>query len=225
MRQAEIVVDVIQGQLLAQAVLAFAEGGDASTDGGHMLADGEVHALNEAVLICQPQAASTCWTASSVPHTTRCRTRTRRRRRTVLTTCAYSSVGSGIQRGLGRGPVAWRRSGWTHWPSCVSSAVVYSLKPSVRKSGTQPGASTWTTWWTTRCAMARVRSPTSTVSSSLVTGSMAAQTQWGERDRRWMASASLTAPVFTALSSAKSSSSWTCVTRTSWRKYCEKAAA
>ena len=47
MRQAEIVVDVIQGQLLAQAVLAFAEGGNASTDGGHMLADGEVHALNE----------------------------------------------------------------------------------------------------------------------------------------------------------------------------------
>src|SRR5215475_4590109 len=47
MRQAEIVVDVIQGQLLAQAVLTFAEGGDASTDGGHMLADGEVHALDE----------------------------------------------------------------------------------------------------------------------------------------------------------------------------------
>jgi len=40
----------------------------------------------KAVLICQPQAASTCWTASSVPNTTRCRTRTRRRRRTVLIT-------------------------------------------------------------------------------------------------------------------------------------------
>ena len=26
----------------------------------------------KAVLICQPQAASTCWTASSVPNTTRC---------------------------------------------------------------------------------------------------------------------------------------------------------
>src|SRR2546427_1252286 len=73
--------------------------------------------------------------------------------------------------------------------------------------------------------MARVRSPTASVSSSLVTGSSAAQTQWGERDNRWMASASLTSPVFTALSRAKSSSSCTCVTRTSWRKYCEKAAA
>src|SRR2546425_12225371 len=33
-----------------------------------------------AVLICQPHAASTCWTASSVPNTTRCFTSTRRRR-------------------------------------------------------------------------------------------------------------------------------------------------
>jgi hypothetical protein len=42
----------------------------------------------KAVLICQPQAAKTCGTASSVPKTTRWRTRTRRRRRTVLITCA-----------------------------------------------------------------------------------------------------------------------------------------
>ncbi len=42
----------------------------------------------KAVLICQPQAASTCCTASRVPNTTRCLTRTRRRRRTLLTTCA-----------------------------------------------------------------------------------------------------------------------------------------
>src|SRR5438132_9882870 len=42
----------------------------------------------KAVLICQPQAAKTCCTASSVPKTTRWRTRTRRRRRTVLITCA-----------------------------------------------------------------------------------------------------------------------------------------
>src|SRR4030095_12779107 len=50
--------------------------------------------------------------------------------------------------------------------------------------------------------MASVRSPTSTVSSSLVTGSMAAQTQCGERERRSTASASLTSPVLTALSRA-----------------------
>src|SRR5919108_4481051 len=70
---------------------------------------------------------------------------TKRRRRTVLTTCAYSSPGSGIQRGLGKGPVAWRRGGCTHCPKCASNAVVYSLKPSVRKRGTQPGANIWTT--------------------------------------------------------------------------------
>src|SRR6266446_8570257 len=54
---------------------------------------------------------------------------------------------------------------------------------------------------------------------------MAAHTQCGERERRWIASASLTSPVLTALSRAKSASSRTCVTRTSWRKYCEKATA
>src|SRR5262249_18901218 len=43
----------------------------------------------KAVLICQPQAAHTCCAASSVPNTTRWLTRTRRRRRTVLITCAY----------------------------------------------------------------------------------------------------------------------------------------
>ena len=42
----------------------------------------------KAVLICQPHTASTCWTAASVPNTTRCVTPTRRRRRTVFTTCA-----------------------------------------------------------------------------------------------------------------------------------------
>src|SRR6266478_1121067 len=70
--------------------------------------------------------------------------------------------------------------------------------------------------------MASVRSPTSTVSRSLVTGSIAAHTQWGDRDRRVMASSSLTAPACTALSRVKRSSSWTCVTRTSCKKYCEK---
>src|SRR4030095_4883953 len=78
---------------------------------------------------------------------------------------------------------------------------------------------------TTCCASASVRSPTATVSSSLVTGSMAAQTQCGERERRSTASASLTSPVLTALRRAKSSSSCTCVTCTSCKKYWEKAVA
>src|SRR5215471_4040797 len=70
----------------------------------------------KAVLICQPQTASTCWTASRVPNTTRWLTRTRRRRRMVLTTCAYSNRGRGLQRGLGDGPLSWRRGGCTQCP-------------------------------------------------------------------------------------------------------------
>src|SRR5215475_9783437 len=42
----------------------------------------------QAVLMCQPRGARMCLTASRVPNTTRWRTRTRRRRRMVLTTCA-----------------------------------------------------------------------------------------------------------------------------------------
>ena len=57
-------------------------------------------------LLGQPHAAHTCATASSVPNTTRCVTRTRRRLRGVLIPCAYSSPGRGIQRGWGEGPVA-----------------------------------------------------------------------------------------------------------------------
>jgi hypothetical protein len=47
MRQAKVVVHVIQRQLMAYAVLAFAEGGDAATDRGDMLADTEVETFNE----------------------------------------------------------------------------------------------------------------------------------------------------------------------------------
>ena len=40
------------------------------------------------------------------------------------------------------------------------------------------------TVWPSRCAMVSVRSPTSTVSGSLLTGSTAVHTQCDERDRR-----------------------------------------
>jgi hypothetical protein len=82
-----------------------------------------------------------------------------------------------LSPGLGDGPGAWRLEGCTQWPKCVSKAVRYSRNPSVRQRGTQPGASTCTTWWTTRCAIARVRSPTSIASSSLLSGSIAVHTQ------------------------------------------------
>ena len=45
MGQAEIVVAVVQGQLLSQAVFAFTQGGDAPADRRHMLADAKVKAF------------------------------------------------------------------------------------------------------------------------------------------------------------------------------------
>src|SRR6266446_6495661 len=51
---------------------------------------------------------------------------------------------TGSQRGLGTGPVAWRRGDWTQCPKWVSRAVMYALNPSVRNNGTQPGARTCT---------------------------------------------------------------------------------
>ena len=47
MGQAEVVVAVVQGQLLVQALFALAQGGDASADRRHMLPDGEVEAFHE----------------------------------------------------------------------------------------------------------------------------------------------------------------------------------
>src|SRR6266700_502721 len=47
MGQAEIIVHVIQGQLLAYAVLALAECGDTPSHRRHMLTDGHVDALDE----------------------------------------------------------------------------------------------------------------------------------------------------------------------------------
>ena len=47
MGQAEIVVTVLQGQLLAQAVFALAQSGDAPADRRYMLTDVEVQALHK----------------------------------------------------------------------------------------------------------------------------------------------------------------------------------
>src|SRR6266852_8359959 len=47
MGQAEIIIDMVQCQLLAYAVLTFAEGDDASPHSGDMLADAQVDALDE----------------------------------------------------------------------------------------------------------------------------------------------------------------------------------
>jgi hypothetical protein len=47
MRQAEIVVGVIQRQLLSQIVLALAQGHDTSSHSGHMLTNRQVDAFDE----------------------------------------------------------------------------------------------------------------------------------------------------------------------------------
>jgi hypothetical protein len=60
--------------------------------------------------------------------------------------------------------------------------------------------------------MARVRFPTSTVRLSLQIGSIATQTQCGERDKHWIASVSVISPSLTALSKANSSPICTCST-------------
>src|SRR5262249_50007569 len=46
MGQAKVVVAVVQGQLLVQALFALAQGGDTSADRRHMLTDGEVEAFH-----------------------------------------------------------------------------------------------------------------------------------------------------------------------------------
>ena len=47
MREAKIIVDLIQGELVSQAVLALAQRADPTPQGGHMLADREIDALHE----------------------------------------------------------------------------------------------------------------------------------------------------------------------------------
>jgi hypothetical protein len=138
---------------------------------------------------------------------------------------ASSQRVQGRQRGLGPGPCARGRAGWPPWPSGVSRAVVDSLQPSVRQRGPQPGASPWTTWWTTRGAIAQVRSPLSMVRRRLVTGSIAAHPQGGARDQRGLAAAALTAPACTARRRAQSASRGPWVPRPSWRTAPEQAAA
>jgi hypothetical protein len=47
MREAKIVIDLMQGELLSQAVLPLAQRDNPTPYRGHMLAESEVHTLNE----------------------------------------------------------------------------------------------------------------------------------------------------------------------------------
>src|SRR5262245_4152192 len=86
-------------------------------------------------------------------------------------------------------------------------AVLYSLPPSVHNRGTQPGANIAVPCGTTRCAIARVRLPSSTPTRRLLLGAMAVHPQEGERSRRLLAASSLLSPALNARSTAYTSSS------------------
>jgi len=141
----------------------------------------------------------------------------------ILLDLNSSQMVQGIHRGVGSGPVSWRRSGCIQEPQGVRRAVRYAVKPSVQNSGTQPGANPWGTGCPTRCALARVRLPPSTPTSPFLVGSLAVHTQQGERSRRVIASASLMAPALRARSTAYTAASWSCSTCRSHRKEAEQA--
>src|SRR4029450_4468803 len=60
----------------------------------------------------------------------------------ILLDLDSSQMVQGIQRGLGMGPLSWRRAGCIQEPKWVSNAVAESLRPSVTNSGTQLRADT-----------------------------------------------------------------------------------
>ena len=89
MRQAKVIVHVIQGQLLAQARLVFAQRDNAPTDRSHMLANRAVRTLYKGRVDLPARGCQhLCLIPARVPKTTRWHMRTTRRRRYRLTTCA-----------------------------------------------------------------------------------------------------------------------------------------
>jgi hypothetical protein len=56
-----------------------------------------------------------------------------------------SQMVQGIQRGLGRGPWSWRRSGCVYTPEWPRMAGRYPLNPSRNHAGTHPSANMPTT--------------------------------------------------------------------------------
>ena len=77
------------GHLLPQPVFALAERADPAPDRGDMLADAEVDPLHEGGSdVPTKRSEEVLDGLQGAKHTTQCCTSTRRRRRTVFTTCA-----------------------------------------------------------------------------------------------------------------------------------------
>src|SRR6266851_4749022 len=207
MGQTDIMVDVIQSQLLTHAVFPCVPCGDLLSHGGDRQTDVKVDPLVEGSIALPAQWRQHVFNGrQSAEHH-------------AVSHADQTPAPHGLDRldveqlwqrhpvRLGRWPfvlVAWRLH---PGPIGGQQGRHIRAKPSVRNSGAQSGAKTCATWWTKRCAMARVRLPTSIASRSLLSGSIATQTHWGDRSRRSMASASLTSPSLSALSKAYSSSS------------------
>src|SRR5262245_60920729 len=145
MREAKIVVDMIQSELLPQPLFTLTQRADPSSDRRHMLANRKVNALNKRRidlpaagrqhLLDRLQRAEhdPVMHANQPPPAH------------GLHHLRIEQVGQWHPARLRCRALRPPSGGCIHCPKCVSTAVMYSRKPSVRKSGTQSGANTCAT--------------------------------------------------------------------------------
>src|SRR6266851_4309206 len=217
MGQTDIMVDVIQSQLLTHAVFPCVPCGDLLSHGGDRQTDVKVDPLVEGSIALPAQWRQHVFNGrQSAEHH-------------AVSHADQAPAPHGLDRldveqlwqrhpvRLGRWPfvlVAWRLH---PGPIGGQQGRHIRAKPSVSNSRAQSGAKTCATWWTTRWAMARVRSLTSIARSRLRSCFIATQSPRGERSRRSLASAALLTLTLTALSRANHASRYTCRTCTSGR--------
>ena len=176
----------------------------------------------QAVWLCQPQGARPGAPASSIPNPTRGRTRTRRWRRTVLTTGAYSRWGSGSPRGVGRGPGAGRRGGV---PGAAGRPHRRERLPQPSRAQQRGSVGGHALGDVVDKALGQRQGTSAHVDRSphLALGASVPHTPRGIRSRRAMAAAALTAWSWPARRRAKSASRCTGRPRTWCRPGREKA--
>src|SRR5712691_463790 len=116
MRQTKVVIRLEHYQLLPHAILPLAERGDTTPYGRHPLPDVQVEPLDKGRIDLPATGRQHLLDGlkgsehHAVAHADETPTPY------GLTTCAYSNWGRGIQRGLGDGPLSWRRGGCTQCP-------------------------------------------------------------------------------------------------------------
>jgi hypothetical protein len=93
-RQHKVVIDLQEPNLLTQAILTLAQRVDSTAHGGDILTDGQGEAFDKRRVDLPATHGENLLHRCTVPKTTRCATRTSRRLRVVLITCAYSSPAS-----------------------------------------------------------------------------------------------------------------------------------